>query len=303
VSKLPVEIKRLCKLRYLAAYIENYDSEFSIDSVQAVKIPSGIGHLESLQKLQRVEANNAAIFAELGRLRQLRKLDISKVKRENGIYLCTALGKMSQLLSLTISSTSEEEVLELQSLSSPPPLLQTLVLRGRLEKLPEWIPKLKSLVKIGLYWSRLMDDPLKVPQSLPNLMHLWLYDGYAGEQLHFEEGGFQKLKKLELENLGGLNRLIIDKGALPLLEKLNIGPSPLLKEVPYVIYHLKSLKTLEFLYMPREFVLSMQPDEGQDFWKVRHVPSVLFGYKIQGKRHKIYKIGDPELLELCKGNS
>ena len=91
--------------------------------------------------------------------------------------------------------------------------------------------------------------------------------------------------------------MIIDKGALPLLEKLNTGPSPLLKEVPYVIYHLKRLKTLEFLYMPREFVLSMQPDEGPDFWKVKHVPFVCFWYRIQGERYKTYKLGDLELLE------
>ena len=68
-----------------------------------------------------------------------------------------------------------------------------------------------------------MEDPLKVLQALPNLMQLRLHDGYGGEQLHIEGGGFQKLKFLHLLNLGGLNRLIIDEGALPLLEKLVIG--------------------------------------------------------------------------------
>ncbi|GMY36621.1 disease resistance protein RPM1-like, partial [Fagus crenata] len=157
--KLPVEINGLCKLRYLAVYIPKLNIEWNINSRQAVHIPCGIGNLKSLQKLFNIEANNIVI-AELGGLAQLRKLQISKLKRENGIALCIALKKMTKLRSLDISSTSEEEVLELHLMSSPPPLLQSLCLRGRLERFPEWISKLKSIASIGLYWSKLMDDPL-----------------------------------------------------------------------------------------------------------------------------------------------
>ena len=214
--------------------------------------------------------------------------------------MCTALEKMSHLQSLRINAISEEEVLELQSMSSPPPFLQSLGLSGRLERLLEWIPKLKNIVRIGLIWSRLMDDPLKALQTLPNLMHLRLYEGYQGEQLHIEGGGFQKLKYLVLRNSRGLSRLIIDEGALPLLETLQIGQSPQLKEVPSGIHHLKSLKNLEFDEMPTEFVLNLQPNEGRDFWKVEHVSSVRIWYRIQGENYKIYKLGDEELLELLR---
>nr|XP_023918268.1 disease resistance protein RPM1-like [Quercus suber] len=300
VSELPTEISGLLKLRYLVAYIENYDNEFNINFHRALKIQSGIGCLQSLQKLFKIEANNAALIAELGSLGQLRKLEISKLKRENGVALCQALEKMSQLRSLRISATSEEEVLELQLIFSPPPLLQSLNLFGRLEKFPEWILKLKSIVRIGLIWSKLMDDPLKTLQALPNLMCLWLCDGFKGEHLHFKECGFKKLKFLWLEKLGGLNRLMIDEGALPLLEKLGIGPSPLLKEVPSDIHNLKSLKDLIFFEMPREFVLSMQPNEGPDFWKVKHIPFVIFWYKIQGRNYKEYSLGDSKLVECLR---
>ncbi|GMY30895.1 disease resistance protein RPM1-like [Fagus crenata] len=182
VSELPVEISGLSKLRYLAAYIEDCDIEFNINFRQGVKIHSGIS---CLQSLERIEANNTALITELGSLGQLRKLEISKLKRECGIALCTTLKKMSYLRSLKISATSEEEFLELQLMSSPPPLLQTLSLRGRLEKLPKWIPQLKSIVKIGLIFSRLMDDPFRVLQALPNLMHLVLTNGYEGSVLIF----------------------------------------------------------------------------------------------------------------------
>ena len=246
VSELPTKIGRLRKLRYLVAYIENTKTKVSIDAVQAVKIHSGIGCLQSLQKLFKIEANNTSLIEELGGLGQLRKLEISKMKRENGMALCTALEKMSHLQSLRIRTTSEEEVLELQSMSSPPPLLQALSLPGWLEKFPEWILKLNSIPRIDLNWLKLMEDSLKVLQALPNLMSLWLHDGYGGEQLHIGRGGFQKLKSLGSYYLGVLNRLIIDECALPLLEYLEIGECPQLKEVPSGIHHLKSLKVCNF---------------------------------------------------------
>ena len=142
-----------------------------------------------------------------------------------------------------------------------------------------------------------MEDPLKVLQALPNLLRLWLHDGYEGEQLHIEGGGFQKLKFLQLRYLGGLNRLIIDEGALPLLEKLVIGECPQLKEVPSGIHHLKSLKIVEFVEMPIELVLSLQPDEGPDFGKVKHIPCVDFLFRTHGVYYKSYKLGNSELLE------
>ena len=91
----------------LQPILKNYDLEFSIDFKQVVMIPSGIGYLESLQKLHKVEANSDALIAELGRLIQLRKLYISEMKTENGIALCTMLEKMINLQSLRISAKSE----------------------------------------------------------------------------------------------------------------------------------------------------------------------------------------------------
>ena len=91
--------------------------------------------------------------------------------------------------------------------------------------------------------------------------------------------------------------MIIDEGALPLLVKLVIGDCLQLKEVPSGIHHLKSLKNLEFYDMPTEFVLSLQPDEGPDFGKVKHIPSVTFGYRTHGENYEGYELGDSELLE------
>jgi disease resistance protein RPM1 len=39
-----------------------------------------------------------------------------------------------------------------------------------------------------------MDDSVEVLQALPNLKSLVLLWAYNGERMHFEGGGFQKLK-------------------------------------------------------------------------------------------------------------
>ena len=155
VFKLPVEISGLRKLRYLLAYNYNIETKYSIDSRCGTKIPNGIMHFVCLQKLFYIEATSTTLIAELGSLAQLRKLGISKLKKENGTHLCTVIQKMNHLRSLDIVATSEEEVLNLQSLPSPPLFLQNLYLSRRLEKLIEWIPKLKSIVQIVLNWLKL----------------------------------------------------------------------------------------------------------------------------------------------------
>ncbi|KAM4102580.1 hypothetical protein ACJW30_06G011900 [Castanea mollissima] len=259
VFELPAEINGFRKLRYVVAYIGNTNKNFDINFRQAVKKHNGIGCLQALQKLIKIEASSATLIAELGSLVLLRKLEIFKLKRENGIVLCTVLKEMSHLQSLKSCQN--------------------------------------GFPNSSIIWSRLMDDPLKLLQSMPILVELWLYDGYIGEQLCIERGGFQKLKNLGLRSLRGLNWLMIEEGALPLLDQLDTRPCPQLKEVPSGIHHLKSPKQLQFGEMPTEFVLSLQPDEGPNFGKVKHIPSITFWYRTRGEYYRSNKLGDSELLE------
>ncbi|GFZ02945.1 hypothetical protein Acr_15g0015530 [Actinidia rufa] len=111
------------------------------------------------------------------------------------------------------------------------------------------------------------------------LRHLGLIGGYDGEVLHFKEGGFQKLKVLELRYLNALNTVIIDNGALANLQELEIGRTPQLKEVPSGIQHLRKLTNLTFYDVTDEFERTMLPNKGQDYKVVEHVPTVLFRFK------------------------
>ncbi|TQD76268.1 hypothetical protein C1H46_038216 [Malus baccata] len=291
VYEIPAKINKLVKLRHLLAYYRDYNMEFCMNTERGVRIHEGIGCLQALQKLYQVEANHRGIklIKELGKFRQMRKLGLKNLKSKDGRDLCASIEKMNHLESLDLSAISEDEVLDLESISTPPEFIRSLYLRGRLEQLPSWISNLQHLVKLVIFWSRFRDSPLKALQNLPNLLDLRLGQmGYDGGQLHFEEGGFQKLRYLGLRDMEGLNSLIIDKGVMPVLQEFHIGPSPQLKEVPSGIHHLQNLRYLGFYGMPKEFARHMHPNNGLHYWIVKHIQDVRFGYKF-GPRYDVYE--------------
>ncbi|XP_059436544.1 disease resistance protein RPM1-like [Corylus avellana] len=299
VRELPVEVFRLYKLRHILAHSHDYEIKMSFYSMKGVKVHEGVGCLNDLQTLSLIEANHhgVGLFEELGKLSQLRMLGIGNMTAERGRVLCTSIQNMVHLKTLIVGSISEHEIIDLQSISSPPPFLEHLFLRGRLEKLPNWIPKLKSLVTLILSISSLEEDPLPYVHALPNLITISLSRAYDGEQLHFKDGSFRKLKRITLREMKKLKIVEIDKGSLPNLVELEIGPCSQMKDIPSGIEHLKNLKILDFYEMPGEFVLSMQPDGGKDYWKVKKVTTVSFWYRIKGERYQKYRLGDSELLE------
>ncbi|XP_057971664.1 disease resistance protein RPM1-like [Malania oleifera] len=290
--KLPRGITRLRKLRHLLAYFLDYEVDYGLNSLRGVNIREGIGSLKDLQKLCFMEANQGvALIEELVRLKQLRRLGLTKLSSAHCRALCASIQQMRQLESLSLQSKSEAEILDLQAIPSPPLTLKRVYLKGPLKKLPNWIPKLQNLVKLRLSWSRLRDDPnlLVVLQDLPKLLEFELHDAYDEEQLKFGEGSFQKLKVLRLQQLNALQKVIIDEGAMPLLEELTIGPTPELKEVPSGIQHLKNLTNLTFFDMPEELALGLQPGQGRDYYNIQHIPTVLFTYK-ENNRYTTYTL-------------
>jgi disease resistance protein RPM1 len=305
VRELPIEIFSLYKLRHILAHSHDLEIKRSFYSVRGVKVHERVGCLNELQELSIIEANHhgVSLFEELGKLSQLRMLGISNMTAKRGRALCDSIQKMVHLNILGVLSISEDEIIDLESISSPPPFLKHIYLRGRLKKLPNWIPELQNLVTLILLFSSLEEHPLSCVQALPNLLNLSLNHAYDGEQLHFEKCGFQKLKRLTLREMKKLKMVEIDRGSLPSLEQLEIGPCPQMKEVPAGIQHLKSLKILDFYEMDREFVLRMQPDGGEDYWKVKKVITIRLRYRIKGERYQIYKLGDSNLLERLQGSN
>ncbi|KAL5547001.1 hypothetical protein UlMin_006688 [Ulmus minor] len=236
IKELPVEINELRNLRHLLAYTYCHNRS-SFDFVNGVKMHGGFGNLEDLQTMTLLEAHPGGVdmVKDLEKLRMLRWLDISKMTSQCWRGVCASIQNMSHLRRLCIVANDEDEVLDLQYISSPPYYLQELVLIGRLEKLPDLIPKLRNLCGLCLRFSWMIDEPCKCLKGLPNLESLQLLENaYVGHELHFENGAFEKLKELALSKLDGLKLIKLDEGALPALEKLVLADCLLLEEVPSV---------------------------------------------------------------------
>ncbi|XVF07109.1 hypothetical protein REPUB_Repub06bG0110200 [Reevesia pubescens] len=140
VHEIPIEISNLRDLQYLVAYFVDYDNRYR-------------------------------------RLKRLRKLGINKLTSDCGMDLCDAIEHMHRLQSLYISAVKDMmNFFNYNQCSSPPLFLQCLRLQGRSSKLPDWVSKLKNLVKISLNWSRVSDDSLKILGGLPNLLEFWVHE-------------------------------------------------------------------------------------------------------------------------------
>ncbi|XP_058722137.1 disease resistance protein RPM1-like [Vicia villosa] len=289
VHELPEEINKLTKLRLLPVYYRKYEGHYSmLNFTIGVKMQEGIGCLISLQKLYFLEADHGGIdlIQELKKLKQLRKLGIRRVRGEYGSALCATIQEMKHLESLNITARAEEEILDLDSISTPPKL-KVLNLKGRLTNMPDWIPNLKYLVKLRLGLSNFKDDPLDSLKNLPNLLRLNLWDdAFAGDNLHFQVGGFHKLKELDLTRLNNLTSITIENGALRSLQHFRFNNNPQLKLVPQDLQYLENLQFLGFADMPSELVASIDPRIGGEFHRIiRHIPLVLIRQKKGSKFH------------------
>ncbi|PON88523.1 NB-ARC domain, LRR domain containing protein [Trema orientale] len=279
IRELPMEINKLRNLRHISSFCKDKTQRNSIHGTNlGVKIQEGFGYLEDLETLEYVEVYPSGLVSfidDLEKLRKLKAFGVLKLTTETSRAICAITKKLNHLEHLYLATTNEDYILDVEPFSSSPPLLlQRLSLIGQLQKLPHWISELWNLQALFLSFSKLTEDPLKYLKHLPNLMSLRLRQSYDGEQLHFEEGGFQKLKDLTLLKLKRLKVVKMDRGTLPLLKILNVDSCTLMEEIPAGIQHLRNLKELTIREMPTEFVVRIQPNGGLDYLKIQHVPIV-----------------------------
>ncbi|MCH79984.1 disease resistance protein [Trifolium medium] len=266
VRELPKEISKLRKLRHLVG------SKLSL-----IKLKEGIGEMTSLQTLRNVDLGMdgvVEVIKALGKLEQIRNLGLVNVWREYGSIISSSINQMQHLEKLCVESryTANDEVIDLH-LSSSPTMLRKLSLRGRLQKFPEWILELQNLVVLTLICSHLTNDPMQSLKSLQKLLILHIsLRAYDGLGLYFQDGGFQKLQELYVENSDELRNIIIDKGALPSLKKLHLHENRRLENIPTGIQHLEKLEDLYISYMSDEFVQNISTDDWN--WVTDHVPLV-----------------------------
>nr|XP_027081850.1 disease resistance protein RPM1-like [Coffea arabica] len=294
VRELPMEILKLQKLRYLRVYqlVDSSDDDYGSHGFKA---PSNMGGLLALEILGYIDASSGStIVKEIGKLTQLRELRITKLRREDGKELCSSLANLTSLRELNVDSIGKDDDHEIIDLNHHHPSLSSssssflqslhlLILRGRLEKMPQWIARLHGLVRIDLNWSRLRgeEDPLESLQHLPNLVSINFCGSYQGEGLCFKTGGFLMLKRLHLKRMEGLRWMRVEEGALARLQTLFLEQLPLLEELPLGIQHLSHLQRLGLYEMSsqlREKLLENQKEESEDYRRIAHIPEILIGY-------------------------
>ncbi|PQQ17438.1 hypothetical protein Pyn_39465 [Prunus yedoensis var. nudiflora] len=188
---------------------------------------------------------------------QLTTLGITNVKERDEEDLCASIQETKVLSHLTLFVVDGEEFLRLDALSSPPPYLDRLDLTEKLEKVPHWYCSLHSLTFMNLRRSGLEEDLLPHIEALPSLHFLFLDDAFVRKELCFSRG-FVKLGCLEFRKLSLLNKITIEKGAMPNLKFLGIRSCLKLETLPQGIEDLTKLQGCRLYNVSEKFRESVE---------------------------------------------
>ena len=100
-----------------------------------------------------------------------------------------------------------------------------------------------------------------------------LYRSYESDTLVLHRG-FPQLKVLHLSNLLTVTECKVEKGAMPCLHRLAIDWCKQLRALPDGLEDITTLTELTIHRMPKRFC-SRVVEGGDDFYKIKHVPSVI----------------------------
>ena len=281
-------VLNLAQLRHLKMYRPMNDKE--------VRVPQGISRLRNLQTLEGIYAGGG-IAKELGVMTQLRSLEVRCVSDDHADELYFSVMKLSMLrkLSLTVervrgkgkgrgrwrrSYMYENSFFPfLESFSSPPPLLQTLELVGRLIEMPLWLGSMENLTKLYMCYSHLSENPTTILQFLPNLKYLQMGEAYKGRRMEkefFRAGGFPKLEYLDISSDDLVEWTEIEEGALPCLKQLSIYYCMELMLLPEGLQHVTTLQILDMWCVHEDLIRRLSPNGGPENYKIKHIPLVKY---------------------------
>ncbi|XWS10988.1 hypothetical protein CRYUN_Cryun38cG0045200 [Craigia yunnanensis] len=142
-------------------------------------------------------------------------------------------------------------------------------------KLPEYHHLSSNIACIYLSYSKIEEDPMPTLEMLPNLRILELHNSvYRGGKMVCFAQRFLRLDSLILSWLGYLEEWKLEEGAMPALCHLEIAECRELKMLPDGLKFITTLQELKIESMPKAFKDKVV--EGEDFYKVQHVPSIIF---------------------------
>ena len=164
----------------------------------------------------------------------------------------------------------------IQILVSSCPHICKLYVYYCIKKLPDTRQFPQNLADLDLGHTGLEEDPMPTLEKLPNLKILNLtYSSSEGKNMVCCEGGFPLLQYLCLRRLDIPEDWRVEEGAMPSLCHLIISGCRSLKTIPDGLRFVTTLRELKISYMPKSFKDRLD-NGGPDFYKVQHVPSLVF---------------------------
>ncbi|CAL4971416.1 unnamed protein product [Urochloa decumbens] len=233
-------------------------------------LPQGLGNMKALREVDcaALKAGDVQAAREIGELQQLQALYIilHGYGEELLHALASSLSKTYALRTLEVITSERRRsgmILDfLLHVSTPPPLLRSLAMEGRISRFPGWISSLQHLAEFSVKFAefagdQLLDSLCELPNlqrlklqpkscrdpelvvrtrhKFPMLRFLYMYISSEFKQLKFEEGSMVKLKtlKLDLPEEGSMS--IVGVGNLKNLKEVKPNharnDSPLVKQL------------------------------------------------------------------------
>ncbi|XP_020410057.1 putative inactive disease susceptibility protein LOV1 isoform X3 [Prunus persica] len=266
---IPNVIKKMKQLRHL--YLPwNYRAKGKVEL-------STLGHLQTLHNL----SSEYCDLKDVGRLTNLRKLKIRVLGSLQNLeeILKSTSSTLNRIRSLIVKNdTNSGEEQAMQIVSSCPGIYK-LTLDGPIAELPKELHNYPNLTKLVLWSCGLKEDQMGILEKLPNLTNLKLFEKPFEENtkiLVFSRGGFPSLEFLHVSRMDQITELRVEKGAMPRLCQLCIQFCSGLTTLPDGLRYLIYLKELTIRWMCRELHRRIEED-GEDFYKIQHVPCLLIG--------------------------
>ncbi|GMN52874.1 hypothetical protein TIFTF001_022011 [Ficus carica] len=267
---LPSTMSRLRQLRHLL--LPSYYSRHG----RAMGALFGNDSLKKIVTLKGIKAKHLIRDNEVLPLSNIRVLEIEDFPSDKEVTL--VLNSLSFHSRLSLQSLGmrflDGEFPNLELLSHCH-VLSKLSLDGQLsQENLRFLPK--SLTKFDVSWCSCDQDKIAVLEKLPNLRILQWFGDYRNDEykLVFSDGGFPKLEILGLESFYGFVEWEVEEGAMPNLKKLDMVFVPQLRMIPEGLKHVTTLRELNVSRMPKKFEERLRASEGEDFYKVSHIPSV-----------------------------
>ncbi|XVE72314.1 hypothetical protein DITRI_Ditri11bG0029400 [Diplodiscus trichospermus] len=267
--QVPNVIWKMKQLRHL--YLPKWCGNI-VDKLQ-------LADLSNLQTLVNFPANKCDVKYLLS-LTNLRKLVLNDPRHfETFVQIFEPPNKILQYLrSLSLKTdllSFPDKVVDLRQLLLGCPRLCKLHVEGRIVNLPKNNEFPSSITKLTLWGSRLDEDPMEALGKLPYLKYLNGWEVFIGKKMMCSKDSFPQLKTLLLRGLPNFEEWTIEEGAMATLTRLGISDCYKLNMVPDGLRFIASLRELEIRWMSRAFKSSIEED-GEDFYKVQHVPSIAF---------------------------